>query len=274
MSGYTKLFSSILESTVWLETPPVKVVWITLLAMADRDGCVQASLPGLAKRAGVERGQCEQALALFLAPDPDSRTTSNEGRRIVAVDGGWRLLNYETYRERASAEESRTKAAERQRRYRERHGKSLSVTGVTVTPSNDIADPSSSASSPSGKEKERASVSVTPEAQKDERRDPFTDETVTARAGEFCKLYQTLYPLHRKGARYTMRPARDYAAAVTLCETWTDDSRLEKLAKIFLMTDHDFAESGSRTIPQFLALASWCDGRLAESEAKTNGGVR
>ena len=50
---YTKLFTSILDSTVWQEGLETKVVWITLLAMADREGKVDGSVPGLAKRAGV-----------------------------------------------------------------------------------------------------------------------------------------------------------------------------------------------------------------------------
>lgn len=144
MSGYTKLFGSILESTVWLEPPPVKVVWITLLAMADRDGCVEASVPGLARRANVERTECERALAVFLAPDPDSRTREHEGRRIEAIAGGWRLLNYELYRHRASAEEAKEKAAARKRRQRERESASRSVTPVTE--SHTIADPPAPAS--------------------------------------------------------------------------------------------------------------------------------
>ena len=37
---------------------------------------------------------------------------------------------------------------------------------------------------------------------------------------------------------------------------------------IVLTTDHTFAEEGSRTVPQFLALASWCDGKLAEYETR------
>jgi hypothetical protein len=89
---------------------------------------------------------------------------------------------------------------------------------------------------------------------------------VTHRAGRFIERYQALYPAKRNGARYALRPARDYAAAVTLCTTWTDDARLDKLAACFLTTDHKFAAEGSRTIPQFLALASWCDGELAEWE--------
>lgn len=136
VSGYTKLFASILESTVWEASLPTKVVWITLLAMADRDGIVEASLPGLARRAGVSRKDCEDALALFLAPDTDSRTKEYEGRRIEPIDGGWRLLNHGKYRERSSMDDVRRKAAERVKRHRER--KALHVTAVT--PGNSIAE--------------------------------------------------------------------------------------------------------------------------------------
>jgi hypothetical protein len=133
MSGYTKLFSSILESTVWLEALPTKVLWITLLAMADRDGSVEASVPGLAKRAGVERSDCEHALTLFMAPDPDSRTKAHGGRRVEPIDGGWRILNYEAYRYRASLEEAREKATERKRRQRVRDISRVSRLSRNVT---------------------------------------------------------------------------------------------------------------------------------------------
>lgn len=116
MANYVKLFSSVLDSTVWESPLPTKVVWITMLAMADRDGEVGASVPGLAKRAGVDRLECERALAMFLAPDPDSRTKEHDGRRIAVIDGGWRLLNYEAYRDKASADEIRQKDAARQKR--------------------------------------------------------------------------------------------------------------------------------------------------------------
>lgn len=114
---------------------------------------------------------------------------------------------------------------------------------------------------------ERAARAVSPSL------DPFTDSEITQRAGRFVERYQQFYQLHRKGARYALRPQRDYAAAVTLCQTWTDDARLDKLASIFLTTDHKFADEGSRTIPQFLALASWADSRLAEWEQQHAGAV-
>ncbi len=159
---------SILESTIWMETPPIKVVWITMLAMADRDGIVEASIPGLAKRAAVDRTLCEQALAVFLSPDPDSRTQEYEGRRIEVVEGGWRLLNYEVYRQRASAEEAREKAAARKRRQRQRqasHAMSQeSVTGVTVTECPPIA-PAPVAPPAPAEAREKQKIKAAPTAQ-------------------------------------------------------------------------------------------------------------
>lgn len=96
---FTKLFSSITESTVWCESHATRIVWITMLAMADRRGRVSASVPGLANRARVTLEECEKALDRFLSPDRYSRTPDNDGRRIEAMDGGWRLLNYAKYRE-------------------------------------------------------------------------------------------------------------------------------------------------------------------------------
>lgn len=70
-----------------------------MLAMADRKGRIEASIPGLANRARVTLEECEHALERFMAPDKYSRTPDNDGRRIEPMDGGWRLLNYEKYRE-------------------------------------------------------------------------------------------------------------------------------------------------------------------------------
>lgn len=69
-----------------------------MLAMADSRGRVWASVPGLANRARVSVDSTRAAIATFLSPDPDSRTPDHEGRRIEAIDGGWRLLNHDKYR--------------------------------------------------------------------------------------------------------------------------------------------------------------------------------
>ena len=95
---YTKLFSSITESTIWREADHIRLVWITMLAMADRKGRVWASVPGLADRARVSIESCVEALERLQSPDEWSRTEDNEGRRIAKIDGGWILLNHEKYR--------------------------------------------------------------------------------------------------------------------------------------------------------------------------------
>ena len=108
MSGYyTKLDSGITDSTIWREADTTRLVWITLLAMADPHGYVGASVPGLADRARVTLDACLTALACFGAPDKWSRSQEYEGRRILDAEGGWVLLNHPKYRATRSAEDRR-----------------------------------------------------------------------------------------------------------------------------------------------------------------------
>ena len=126
---YTKLANTILTSTVWMESDETRIVWITMLAMADKNGEVQASIPGLANVARVRLEACREALEIFQRPDPDSRTEGDQGRRIEKIPGGWVILNHGKYRELGSDDDRRAKNAERQRRWRERHKNN--ATGVT-----------------------------------------------------------------------------------------------------------------------------------------------
>ena len=117
---YTKLFSSILDSTIWQEPQETKLVWITMLAMSDQNGEVQASLPGLAARSGVSLSSCAIAIERLLSPDKYSRTKDDEGRRIEEIDGGWMLLNHAKYREMATDDDRKAKAAIRSKRHYEK----------------------------------------------------------------------------------------------------------------------------------------------------------
>jgi hypothetical protein len=102
---FTKLFSSITESTIWCEDDRTRIVWITMLAMANKNGFVFGSAPGLANRARVPVQAVRVALAKFQQPDPDSRTKDFEGRRIAEIDGGWKLLTYDKHRSIRDEEE-------------------------------------------------------------------------------------------------------------------------------------------------------------------------
>lgn len=126
------------------------------MAMADRDGEIAASIPGLAARARVPLAAAEIALGTFLAPDQYSRTEAHEGRRIEKIDGGWRLLNYFKYRETLDQDDVREKTAKRVRAFRERkvlrnvtvtQCNAGNVTVTAVTPGNDIAEAEAEAES-------------------------------------------------------------------------------------------------------------------------------
>ena len=120
MSGYTKLFSSIVASTIWRADDKTRIVWVTMLAMADRWGIVEASVPGLADMARVSVEECRTAILALQEPDPDSRSLECEGRRIEPIDGGWHLINHAKYRDKLSVDETREYHKLYQRAYRKR----------------------------------------------------------------------------------------------------------------------------------------------------------
>lgn len=115
--GFVKLYGSILDSSVWSEDPYTRLVWITMLAMADADGFIEAAVPGLARRANVPLEACESALARLQFPDPYSKSPEHEGRRVARVARGWTILNYMAYRELRT--ERQVQDAVRQQRHRE-----------------------------------------------------------------------------------------------------------------------------------------------------------
>lgn len=120
--GFVLLWSSILDSSVWMQDAPTRLVWITLLAMKDSDGIVKTSVPGLAHRARVTLEECMSALQIFIAPDPMSTSKVEEGRRVREVPGGFFIINHEMYR--YSTEERRSYWREQKAREREKkaHG--------------------------------------------------------------------------------------------------------------------------------------------------------
>ena len=131
---YVKLFAKILDSSIWLEPNPTRIVWITLLAAMDQDGFAQFASPGnVAARALVSREEAEAALKTLESPDPNSSDPENEGSRIERVPGGWVIRNAHKYRELGSRERQREGNRERALRFRERNARvtphNASVTG-------------------------------------------------------------------------------------------------------------------------------------------------
>lgn len=71
-----------------------------MLATCDAQGQVDGSLPGFASLCRISLDQMRECEAKLMSPDPESRTKTDEGRRIVRINGGWQIVNYTAYRER------------------------------------------------------------------------------------------------------------------------------------------------------------------------------
>ena len=154
---YVKLFSSILDSTIWAEGPETRIVWITMLAMADKDGDVRCSPSGLARRANVTPEAAHAAVEQLLAPDADSATHDYEGRRIEAQGGGWHILNYVKYREiqdREARKESWRKSSKR--RYEATKAERVSTFSAEPLKNSTEADTDTDTEADTKKQKQRA----------------------------------------------------------------------------------------------------------------------
>jgi hypothetical protein len=92
--AFTKLQRAIVTSSIWMEDNETRLVWITLLALCDRDGIARCSPRGLAHQARVSEAGCERAIEILSKPDPDSRDQSDDGRRIERVNAGFYVINY------------------------------------------------------------------------------------------------------------------------------------------------------------------------------------
>ena len=96
---YNKLFTKILDSSVWLEPDATRLVWITFIAMMDEDGFVALSTAGnVSARARVSMAAAKRAIESLEGPDKHAEDQEFHGRRIERVPNGWVVLNAEKYR--------------------------------------------------------------------------------------------------------------------------------------------------------------------------------
>ncbi len=102
---YNKLFTKILDSSIWLEPTATRIVWLTFLAAMDQDGFAQfASIANVAHRAIVTLQEAEEAIRCLENEDLNSSNTKNNGRRIERIPGGWMILNAEEHKAMVTAE--------------------------------------------------------------------------------------------------------------------------------------------------------------------------
>lgn len=121
ISSWSPLFSTIVTSTLWEESKEVRLLFVTMLALKNKDGEVLGTVSGLRRLSNLTLDEVRQALVVLEAPDKRAETDQQfEGRRVEKTARGWRILNHEKYRDLVSGVKRRAYQANWQRNYRER----------------------------------------------------------------------------------------------------------------------------------------------------------
>lgn len=119
MTGWTPLFQQIVTSSIWEAPDHVRVVWITMLAIARKDGIVPVTPQRLAKVGNVTLDHAHDAIKILSSPDSETLSQDNEGRRIERVDGGWKILNWDKFRNMAKSAAAQESNREAQAKFRQ-----------------------------------------------------------------------------------------------------------------------------------------------------------
>lgn len=104
-SGYAPLFASLTTGTLCGRWPDIGL-WPIVLSLKDRYGVVDVTPDYLSRVTGLSLDEVTACMGRFCEPDPYSRSSAEEGRRLVLLDPekrswGWRVVNSGLYRERA-----------------------------------------------------------------------------------------------------------------------------------------------------------------------------
>lgn len=133
---YAKLDQRIVYSSMWEEDGDTCKVWVTLLALKNiHTGIVDKNITGIARLCKLPIEKVEEAFKKFQSPDPNSSSKELEGRRIVQVDRGWRVVNHQQYMEMGWSEEKKEYERRRKAEYRARkNGHTSESTATTPKP--------------------------------------------------------------------------------------------------------------------------------------------
>ena len=120
---YGKLFEQMYDGTLATKGPwQALVTFQQLIILANKQGEVDMTADAISRRTTIPLEVIVMGLEALEQPDPDSRTPTEEGKRITRLsdsrDWGWQIVNYTHYRNMRSQEERRTYMREYQRKRR------------------------------------------------------------------------------------------------------------------------------------------------------------
>lgn len=113
---YGKIFDSIYDGTISADWKAM-ITFQQFIVLADQDGIVDMTPPALSRRTGIPLDVIEHGIEKLLETDPYSRNEAHQGRRLLLLDEhrnwGYRITNYEHYKNLATREEKRAYDKER-----------------------------------------------------------------------------------------------------------------------------------------------------------------
>lgn len=122
--GFTKLDEGLAESSVCRHGLDAVGLWALILSrtrpLKGGRGVMRTSPAFFASITGAPIERVRELFAIFEAPDADSRTPDDDGRKLERCDDGWIVLNYSKYREKRDPETRREQTREAMRRLRSR----------------------------------------------------------------------------------------------------------------------------------------------------------
>lgn len=98
------------------------VTFQQMIVLADKEGFIDITPPALSARTGIPTEIIEKGIKVLESDDPYSRTEGEDGKRIVLINPnrpwGWKIINYEKYRDMASLEDRRDYMRDYMKEYR------------------------------------------------------------------------------------------------------------------------------------------------------------
>ena len=214
---FVKLFTQILDSSI-ADNRKLRHFFTDILLCSDAKGFVMMTESAISRRIGTTVEEVKWGIAELMSPDPRSKTPDCEGRRLEAVEGsgyGWRIINFESYKELRSAEDMRDKTRERVRRFRDKQRETEGCND-NVTPKtdecNDNVTPCNVTVTP-------CNVTVTPcnagnaiqKKKKIQRKKKEESPTAKLPHGEDFALAWTRWRTHRAEIKKPLKPTSEEA---------------------------------------------------------------
>ena len=157
---YGKIFASMFSGSLYGDWEAI-VTLTVMVVLADKHGDVDMTCEVLSARTSIPLDIIRRGIASLEAPDPKSRTPDDEGRRILRVsdtrDWGWRITNYNAYREMRCADERREYLRQHQSTRRAK------LKGTDVDSCLQVSTPSTKAEAVSRKQRQKQVKALSPD---------------------------------------------------------------------------------------------------------------